>query len=413
MLIVYKKIIVCLSKSLKVIFPKTTNEETNFESIRTNIIDNKIVYKLHDTADMITFYKKANLNSYNRFKNKQDYTSLEHLRSDIMPKRIKHTNDHHDLSVYIADEFVFVVYSKDNSKNNKEWIWELLLYDTKLKIWSEYRTTINKDVGGICGFYYLRKCRKIILPVGKSTFSDEVFHNSHDKRRGFNLQGFYVIYLNELVDNKYKCGYKFITSYALQYITDKYADSHSRIVDFITDYTIDVNSGIIYMICKLKRWADDDYKNNVIALEYNLCDQGSTEIFEVNRNRFKIFGIELAIPIIEEASGKNNVLLYLSNKRLRDRGMPKYLPMHISSEFYDFMSNKLFHSEMIFSSHSKPLVRDRHFNRIATVLAKIESLKVAAHIPLREDIITMRNGRNNKLLAVLIMNDVAVVKSEK
>jgi hypothetical protein len=93
--------------------------------------------------------------------------------------------------------------------------------------------------------------------------------------------------------------------------------------------------------------------------------------------------------------------------------MPKYLPMHISSEFYDFMSNKLFHSEMIFSSHSKPLVRDRHFNRVATVLAKIESLKVAAHILLQEDIITMRNGRNNKLLVVLIMNGVTIVKSEK
>jgi hypothetical protein len=76
------------------------------------------------------------------------------------------------------------------------------------------------------------------------------------------------------------------------------------------------------------------------------------------------------------------------------------------------MSNKLFHSEMIFSSHSKPLVRDRHFNRIATVLAKIEYLKVAAHIPLQEDIIAMRNGRNGKLLAVLLMIDLTLVRSD-
>ena len=102
-----------------------------------------------------------------------------------------------------------------------------------------------------------------------------------------------------------------------------------------------------------------------------------------------------------------------SAKLLRVRGMPKYLPMHISSEFYDFMSNKLFHAEMIFSSHSKPLIRDRYFNRVADVLAKIEILKVAVHIPLQDDIITMRSGRNNDLLAVLLMNDLAVIKSEK
>jgi len=112
-------------------------------------------------------------------------------------------------------------------------------------------------------------------------------------------------------------------------------------------------------------------------------------------------------------SGNANILLYLSEKLLRGRGMPKYLPMHISSEFYDFMSNKLFHSYMIFSSHSKLLVKDRHFNRVDAVLAKIESLQVATHIPLQEDIITMRNGRNDKLLAVLLMNDLAVIKSEK
>jgi len=68
---------------------------------------------------------------------------------------------------------------------------------------------------------------------------------------------------------------------------------------------------------------------------------------------------------------------------------------------------------MIFSSHSKPLIRDRYYNRVAAVLAKIESLKVAVHIPLQDDIITMRSGRNNDLLSVLLMNDLAVIKSEK
>ena len=115
----------------------------------------------------------------------------------------------------------------------------------------------------------------------------------------------------------------------------------------------------------------------------------------------------------QDPVSSDNILLYLSNHQLRNKGIPKYLPMHISSEFYDFMSNKLFHADMIFSSHSELLVRDRHFNRVANVLAKLESLKVATRIPLQEDIITMRSGRNNKILAVLLMNDVAVVKSEK
>ena len=56
----------------KVILPKTTDEEANFESIITNIIDDQIVYQLHGTLEMIKFYKKANLNMYNRVQNTQD-----------------------------------------------------------------------------------------------------------------------------------------------------------------------------------------------------------------------------------------------------------------------------------------------------------------------------------------------------
>jgi hypothetical protein len=34
------------------VLPKTTNEEANFESIKSNIIDNQIVYQLQDTNDL-------------------------------------------------------------------------------------------------------------------------------------------------------------------------------------------------------------------------------------------------------------------------------------------------------------------------------------------------------------------------
>jgi len=412
MLLVYEKLNVRVSKFFKVILPKTTDEEANFESIITNIIDAQIVYQLHDTIDMITFYKKANLNTHKRIQHTQDYTLQERLKVNIIPKHVVYAYKGHDFNVYLADEFIFIVYSKNDKKSDRSWTWHIVIYDTKRNILTRHSDTFYKSYGGVYGFYYLRKCRKVILPVGNATFSDEVFHNSHDKRRGFNLRGFYVIYLTESIDNRYSYGFIYITSHAEKYVKTKYADKHSMIVDTIIDYTIDVNSGIMYMIYKINRRSDYDYKTSIIVLEYNLCGKNITEIFEVDFNRFKIFGIESPIPIIEDASGNNNMLLYLSNKRLRDKGIPKYLPMHISSEFYDFMSNKLFHSEMIFSSHSKPLVRDRHFNRIATVLAKIEYLKVAAHIPLQEDIIAMRNGRNGKLLAVLLMIDLTLVRSD-
>jgi len=152
------------------------------------------------------------------------------------------------------------------------------------------------------------------------------------------------------------------------------------------------------------------YKSYVWVMKYNLCSESD----------IKSFGIEVPTPIIEvsnslseDTPSNENILLYLSDKRLRDKGMPKYLPMYISSEFYDFMSNKLFHAEMIFSSHSKPLIRDRYFNRVADVLAKIIILKVAVHIPLQEDVITMRSGRNNNILAVLLIGDLVVVKMRR
>jgi len=403
MLIVYKKIIVCLSKSLKVIFPKTTNEETNFESIRTNIIDNQIVYKLHDTADMITFYKKANLNVYKRLQNTQDYILQRRLKVNIIPKNVVYAYEGHDFKVYLADEFIFIVYSKNYKKSSNAWTWHIVIYDTKRNILTRYHDNSYKSYGGIYGFYYLRNCKKVILPVGKPTFSGEVFHKSHDTRRGFNLECFYVIYLNKPTSNGYSRKTEYIGWHIEKYIENKYSYKCGRIMRMFVDYNIDINKGVIYTVCKIICAMNATYKAYVLVMEYNLCIESNIKSFE----------IEVPTSLSEDTPSNENILLYLSNSRLRDRGMPKYLPMHISSEFYDFMSNKLFHSEMIFSSHSKPLVRDRHFNRIATVLAKIESLEVAAHILLQDDIITMRSGRNNKLLAVLIMNDVAIVKSEK
>jgi hypothetical protein len=412
MLLAYKKLNVCVSKFFKVIIPKTTDEEANFESIITNIIDDQIVYQLHGTIDMITFYKKANLNVYNRLQNTQDYILQERLKVNIIPKHVVYAYQGHDFNVYLADKFIFIVYSKNNNNNKSEksWTWHMVICDTKRNILSKNHFTFYKSYGGIYGFYYLKKCRKAIFPVGGARFSKEVFHKNHDKRRGFDLGGFYVIYLNNPTNNGYSWNFVYVGSYVEQYIKTKHTDKCDRILRMFIDYNIDIDKGLIYMVCKIICHMNAEYKAYVLVLEYNLCSESNIKSFE----------IEVPTPIIEVPTSLNedtpsneNILLYLSNRRLGDRGMPKYLPMHISSEFYDFMSNKLFHADMIFSSHSQLFVKDRRFNRVDAVLAKIESLKVAAHIPLQEDIITMRNGRNNKLLAVLIMNDVAIVKSEK
>jgi len=359
---------------------------------------------------MIAFYKKANLNVYNRIQSTQDYTLQERLKVNIIPKHVVYAYKGHDFNVYAADEFIFIVYSKNYKKNNNGWTWYIVIYNTKLNILTRYSDTFYKSYGGIYGFYYLRNCKKVILPVGNPIFSGEVFHKSHDTRRGFNLGHFYVIYLNKPTDNGYSHKNEYIGSHIEKYIEDKYSHKCKRIMRIFTDYNIDTNKGVIYTVCKIICSTNFEYKAYVLVLEYDLCNESHIKSFEIE-GPTRI--IEVPTSVSEDPVSSDNILLYLSNKQLRDKGMPKYLPIHISSEFYDFMSNKLFHSEMIFSSHSKPLVKDRYFNRMDSVLAKIESLKVAAHIPLQEDIITMRNGRNNKLLAVLIMNNVAIVKSEK
>jgi hypothetical protein len=410
MLLVYKKLNVCVSKFFKAILPKNSDEEANFESIRTDIINDQIVYLMHNTIEMIAFYKKANLNVYNRIQSTQDYTLQERLKVNIIPKHVVYAYKGHDFNVYLADEFIFIVYSKTYKKNNNGWTWYIVIYNTKLNILTRYSDTFYKSYGGIYGFYYLRNCKKVILPVGNPIFSGEVFHKSHDTRRGFNLGHFYVIYLNKPTDNGYSHKNEYIGSHIEKYIEDKYSHKCKRIIRIFTDYNIDTNKGVIYTVCKIICSTNFEYKAYVLVLEYDLCSESHIRSFEIE---VPTPIIEVPTSVSEDPVSSDNILLYLSNKQLRNKGMPKYLPMHISSEFYDFMSNKLFHSEMIFSSHSKPLVRDRYFNRMDSVLAKIESLKVAAHIPLQEDIITMRNGRNNKLLAVLIMNNVAIVKSEK
>jgi hypothetical protein len=272
-----------------------------------------------------------------------------------------------------------MIYSKDNRSLKDTWTWYILLYNTKNNNWSEYHRSVHKSFGGIYGFYYLRKCRKVIFAFGKPIFSDEVFHKAHDTRRGFNLKDFFFIYLDKPKNDLNSYGFTYIDSYLDEYIENKYANKHVRILQKIIDYTVEVNNGVIYIVYRINLYSNGEYTVNIVTLEYNMCTDGSIKSFEIELHTPIT---EVPNAISEDTPSNENVLLYLSAKRLRGKGMPKYLPMYISSEFYDFMSNKLFHADIIFSSHSQLFVKDMHFNRVDTVLAKIESLKVATHIPL-------------------------------
>jgi hypothetical protein len=253
-----------------------------------------------------------------------------------------------------------------------------VIYDTKRNTLIRYHNNYRKSYGGIYGFYYLRNCKKVILPVGKPIFSSKTFHKSHDTRRGFNLEYFYVIYLNKLTNNGHSIKTKYIGWHIGKYIENKYSDKCNRIMRMFIDYNIDISKGVIYAVYKIICSINFEYKAYVLVLEYDVCSESYVKGFEI---KVPIPIIEVPTSISEEPVSSDNILLYLSNKKLRNKGMSKYLPMCLSSKFYDFMSNKLFHADMIFSSYSQLFVKDRHFNLVDAFWAIIESLKIAAHIP--------------------------------
>ena len=281
MFLVYKKLNVCVSKFFKVILPKTTDEEANFESIITNIIDAQIVYQLNSTIDMITFYKKANLNTYKRIQNTQDYTLQERLKVNIIPKNVVYAYKGHDFNVYLADEFIFVFYSTNCKKSRDAWTWHVVIYDTKRNILTRYYDNSYKSYGGIYGFYYLRNCKKVILPVGNPIFSGEVFHKSHDTRRGFNLGGFYIIYLNQPTNNGYSRKTEYISWHVEKYIENNYLYKCNRVMRMFVDYNIDINKGVIYTVCKIICSVNVEYKAYVLVLEYDLCNESHIKSFEI------------------------------------------------------------------------------------------------------------------------------------
>jgi hypothetical protein len=415
MLFTCKEVPVRISKFIKAIIPKVHYVEKRFEPVIATIRDYNVIYQLHNKAERVIFYKKANIHFYNRV---EDISiKPKDLRADIGAALMSSsTYKNRDFQVYIADEFVFVIHAVEQSGSALNWY--VIIYDTERKIVSDFRFYSGKSGGGIYGFYYLKKCRKVIFPIGIEAFEDIIFYDTDDKWRGFKLVNLLVIDLNKLINNSNKLTneyYGFIPIYQLvSYHSTRYAHNPDPIID----YTIDVNSGVMYLVARFKQQIKNTYKTNAIVLQYdNLCYHiGSKDVTEA-AIKIKKFEIDLPITATDKSFSKNNMLLYLSNKRRKISGIPKYLPIHVSSEFYDFMRNKLFHADIIFSSYDKPLLRDRYFNRVGAVLSQIQSLKkFATHMPLQEDVIAVRagysenTGYGSRILAVLLICDLPIIK---
>ena len=144
--------------------------------------------------------------------------------------------------------------------------WHILIYDTKRNILTRYHDYAYKSYGGIYGFYYLRSCKKVILPVGTPTFSGEVFHKSHDTRRGFALECFYIIYLNQPTNNGYSRKTEYIGWHVKKYIENNYLHKFNRVMRMSIDYNIDINKGVIYTVCKIICSVNVEYKAYVLVL---------------------------------------------------------------------------------------------------------------------------------------------------
>jgi hypothetical protein len=221
------------------------------------------------------------------------------------------------------------------------------------------------------------------------------FFNIEENRRAINVEQAIVI---ELSQNLKNISFKQISLEVIirQYMRDRYSDKCSGVGVMNADCSVDVNKGIMYVTAI-------NYKCDipVITLECDLCnDYGVRE-----------FGIQYPIMRSQDMASDRAKPIYISTKALRNKGLPKYLPMYISEEFYDFMTNKMSSGGMVFSSHAKFSVRDRHYNRVDGVLDRIDALREAVSIALQDDIVMIYEIDYKNLIAVMVTYGLILIKA--
>jgi len=298
--------------------------------------------------------------------------------------------------MYVAGEFIFIVF-KTEGKRHWHKNYHILVYDTIRSTWYKQEIWVStySDIG-IYGCYYINKCEKVVFLVYNKEGHSNSFYKLDENRRAVNIEQAVVI---ELSKNLTTINFKQLSLNAIimQYMRDKYGDKCLGLGVTNADCSVDVNKGIMY-ITGLNYECDIP----VVTLECDLCNN-----YEVRE-----FGIQYPIVRSRDIASDKAKPIYISNKALKNKNFPKYLPMHLSNEFYDFMTNKVASSDFVFSSHSKISIRDRCYNRMDAVLAKIDALRKTVNVALQDDIVMMYEVDYRNLIAVMVMYNLMIVKSK-
>jgi hypothetical protein len=93
--------------------------------------------------------------------------------------------------------------------------------------------------------------------------------------------------------------------------------------------------------------------------------------------------------------------------------MPKYLSGYISKYFYDFMRNKSFNNDIVFTSISSDhgiLIRDKHYNRVSIALIEFKTLRNVVHMFWGDDMVVLEKKDTKRVVGVFIIDDLTIVK---
>ena len=298
--------------------------------------------------------------------------------------------------MHVAGEFIFIVF-KTEGKRHWHKNYNILVYDTRRNTWHKQELVVSafSDIG-IYGCYYIKKCEKVVFLTYNKEGHSNSFYKLDENRRAVNIEQAIVI---ELFQNLATISFKQLSLEVIirRYMRDKYSDKCSGLGVTNADCSVDVDEGIMYV-------TGINYKCDipVITLECDLCNN-----YEVRE-----FGIQYPIVRSQDITSDKAKPIYISTRALKNKGFPKYLPMYLSNEFYDFITNKVFDGEMVFSSHSILTLRDRRYNRIDGVLARIDALKEAVSIALQNDVVMMYEVDYRNLIAVMVMYDLTIVKAK-
>jgi len=297
--------------------------------------------------------------------------------------------------MYITGEFIFIVF-KTEGKTNRHSHYNILVYDIRRSIWWKEEIVVStySDIG-IYGCYYIEKCEKVVFLVYNKQGHDNSFFNPDENRRAVNIEQAIVIELSRNLDN-INFRHLNLGAIIMKYMKENHGSKCSGFGVKNADCSVDVNNGIMYIT-----GLNYDCDIPVVTLECDLCNN-----YEVRE-----FGIQYPIVRSRDIASDKAKPIYISAKALKSKNFPKYLPMYLSREFYDFITNKVANSEMVFSSHSKLSVRDRYYNRMDAVLAKIDALRYSVNVALQDDIVMMYKVDYNYLIAVMVMYDLTIVKA--